>query len=132
MPGMPDHDLLKGATAVISTVTNTALTIPALKLLVSKTPLWRGYSLVDGHYEDEDGVATEKSIKAYSDVRPRIALGLSLFVGLGAAISGRVLVLKRGSPIGEEEDAWSEVVAWSGVVSWVNIYSPCRDSWASY
>ncbi|KAB5580545.1 hypothetical protein GE09DRAFT_1020010 [Coniochaeta sp. 2T2.1] len=115
---MPNQDVLKGAAAVISTVGTAALAIPALKVLLAKTRVLRGYGLVDGHYEDEDGVATEKSIRSYSDVRPRVALGFSLFIGLGAVISARVLVLKRGSPIWEKENAWSIVVAWSGVVSW--------------
>ncbi|OIW35256.1 hypothetical protein CONLIGDRAFT_47777 [Coniochaeta ligniaria NRRL 30616] len=115
---MAEQDLLKGVTAALATTCILLLSLPALKAFVSKARLPRGYGPVEGHYEDEDGVATEESIKAYSDLRPRIAVWLSLLVGLGASISSRVLALRRIPPAEAQGGVWTFIVARSGVVSW--------------
>jgi hypothetical protein len=117
---MTEQDLLKGATAVLATVYIVVLSLPAIKAFLRKIRFPGGYGPVDSHYEDEDGVATEESIKAYSDFRPWIAVWLSLLVGLGASISSRVLALRRRPPVKAQDDAWTIIVTWSGVVSWVS------------
>lgn len=116
---MTDQDLLKGVTAVAATLCILLLSLPGLKAFLSRYWILRGYNAVDGHYEDEDGVATEESIKAYSDLRPRIAVWLSLIIGLGASISSRVLALRRVPPVKAEDNVWTFIVAWSGPVAWV-------------
>lgn len=105
---------------MLATLCILLLSLPGLTALLSKPWLRRGYGAVDGHYEDVDGVATDESIKAYSDLRPRIAVWLSLIVGLGASISSRVLALRRTPPVEAEDDAWTIIVAWSVPLAWVS------------
>lgn len=120
---MTDQDLLKGATALLATVCIVILSLPAFGVLLSSFRHLSGYGAVGGHYEDEDGAATEESIKAYSDLRPRIAVWLSLVIGLGTSISARVLALRSRRLLLPRDDPWAAVVAWSGVVSWASTHS---------
>ena len=110
---MADQHLLKGATAVIATACILLLSLPALKALVGRIGIRRGYKPVDTRYTDEDGEATEESTKVFSDLGPRLAVYLGVLHGLGTSVSSKVLAGRTSLPV------WATIVAWSGVVSWV-------------
>jgi hypothetical protein len=75
----------------------------------------------DSDYEDRDGIATEDSIRAFSDTRARVAVWLGTVTGLGASIAARILVLKDAG----HGDVLSEVSAWTEPACWVGLaYSP--------
>jgi len=90
------------------------LSLPALKALLSRNGTLKGYVPVDSRYEDEDGEATEESIKAYSDLTPRIAVYSGVLLGIGTSVSSRVLAERTSLSL------WTSIVAWSGVISWVS------------
>ena len=75
----------------------------------------------DDNYEDRDGIATEDSIRAFSDTRARVAVWLGTLTGLGASIAARILVLKDAG----HGDVLSEVSAWTEPACWVGLaHSP--------
>ncbi|KAK3310355.1 uncharacterized protein B0T15DRAFT_518279 [Chaetomium strumarium] len=85
----------------------------------------RGYVQLGGEgdgYEDRDGFATEDSIHAYTDTRPRIAAWLGTATGLGACIATRVLALKSSA---EHGDVFSELSAWAELACWVLLGLHC-------
>ena len=65
-------------------------------------------------YEDEDGIATAASIKAYTWTRPVVAAWLSLGAGLGACVVS--WVLDPGGTYGLSSVA--------DIVSWVRVLCP--------
>ncbi|KAK4242325.1 hypothetical protein C8A03DRAFT_11407 [Achaetomium macrosporum] len=87
----------------------------------------RGYVQLGGDgegdgYKDRDGFATEDSIRAYTDTRPRIAAWLGTATGLGACIATRVVVLKDAAGHG---DVFSDLCAWAELVCWVLLGLQC-------
>jgi hypothetical protein len=129
---MIEQEVLKGVTAVLGIVCVGGLTGPALKVALNRARLGRGHGFVDAHYADEDGAATEESIKAHSDFRPRVAVWLSLAVGLGAAISSRVLAWKDTRPADSINELLALAMAWSGVLSWVSPHVCRREESRNY
>lgn len=118
---MNDQDVLTGVAAVLVTLCTVLLSLPTLAVRLNRAKLLSGgYGLVDGRHEDEDGVSTEESVSAYSDLRPRIAAWLSVAVGLGASTCSRILAVESDPPPDSAHDLWTLVVAWCGVVSWVS------------
>jgi hypothetical protein len=118
-PEMSDPDLFHRILGLAGAVVVALLTLPAL-IHVSKTStvLGRGYVQLGGDedvYEDRDGIATEDSIRAFSDTRPRVAAWLGAVLGLGASIAARVLVLKGA----EHTDVLFELTAWAEPACWV-------------
>ncbi|KAK4197758.1 hypothetical protein QBC40DRAFT_267351 [Triangularia verruculosa] len=85
------------------------------------TRAWRERSILGGSgytqindndnedYEDADGVATQDSIRAFSDTRPRIAVGLAIFTGVGALVASNILI----PPALSDLVFWAEVACWS-------------------
>lgn len=120
---MPDFEparfhQLAGVAAAAGTA---LLTAPALCAACGTARLLRrGYAQLgaDGDgYEDRDGVATEHSIRAFSDTRPRIAACLSAVVGLGASIAAPIVAAGAaadGSPVllPSELSSWAEPACW--------------------
>ena len=84
------------------------LTIPAIG------HLWnfrKGYSPInnDGFsYQDRDGIAKEDSIKAFSDTRPRVVVGLAVAAGTAALVASRLPVLG----VAYDPVAWAELAFW--------------------
>ena len=116
---MLDPDLLDQVVSLTAVVLVTLLTIPAL-VYVCRTSarLGRGYVQLSGDediYQDRDGIATEDSIRAFSDTRPKVATWLGAAIGLGASIASRVLVLKGA----EHVNVLSELTAWTEPACWV-------------
>ncbi|KAK4461356.1 hypothetical protein QBC42DRAFT_227415 [Cladorrhinum samala] len=85
------------------------LTIPAIG------HLWnfrKGYSPInnDGFsYQDRDGIAKEDSIKAFSDTRPRVVVGLAVAAGTAALVASRLPVLG----VAYDPVAWAELAFWA-------------------
>ncbi|KAK4180404.1 hypothetical protein QBC36DRAFT_320206 [Triangularia setosa] len=103
------HELMAVGAAVLVAF----LSAPAL------TRAWRERSILGGSgyapinsssddYEDLDGVATEESIRAFSDTRPRIAVALAIFTGIGALVADNVLL----PPVLSDWIFWAEVACW--------------------
>lgn len=102
------HELIGVGAAVLVTVLST----PAVTRSWREKGIWggSGYTPINANdeYQDLDGVATEESIRAFSDTRPRIAVGLAIFAGIGALIGSNVLI----PPTLSDWVFWAEVVCW--------------------
>lgn len=86
----------------------TLLTIPAIGHLWNSR---KGYSPINNggsSYQDRDGIAKEDSIKAFSDTRPRVVVGLAVTVGTGALVALRLPVLG----VAYDPVAWAELAFW--------------------
>jgi hypothetical protein len=94
------------------------LTVPALGHASRIKHLGRGYIQLgdDGdNYQDRDGIATEDSIRAFTDTRPRVAIWLGTVVGLGSSIAARGLAWKHT----DHTNVFPELVAWAEPACWV-------------
>jgi hypothetical protein len=99
---------------------------------ITRLPLGGGYVQLagdDDNYEDRDGIATEHSIRAFSDTRPRVAVWLAALLGLGSSVAAGVLVLKDAAhehaPVLSELAAWAEPACWvrrDGTHSFCHVY----------
>lgn len=120
---MPDSELLQRLVGLITAVVIALLTVPAFyHAHKTTTRLGRGYVRLggdEGGYEDRDGIATEDSIRAFSDTRPRVAVWLGVLIGLGASVAARVVNLK-GNPY---TDVSAELFAWTEPACWVRLAS---------
>lgn len=114
----PDHlhsKLIGGAAALLVAL----LTVPAIAHTwkTFRPPSQRGYAQLAGNnsYEDRDGIATEDSIRAYSDTRPRVAVWLGAVIGLAVSIAAQVLSLRDVEDTTRslaELDFWTEPACW--------------------
>ncbi|KAH6845193.1 hypothetical protein B0I37DRAFT_311932 [Chaetomium sp. MPI-CAGE-AT-0009] len=115
---MLDPDVLDRVVCLTAVVVVALLTIPALvSVCRTSTRFGGGYIQLSGEediYQDRDGIATEDSIRAFSDTRPKVATWLGSFIGMGASIAARIMVL-RGA---EHTSALSELTAWTEPVCW--------------
>lgn len=113
---MLDPDILHKLVGVAATVVVALLTVPAICYA------WRTGKVFGGgfaplsaeSYEDRDGIATEESIRAYSDTRPRVAVWLGAALGLGASIAARIIVLRQAEGVHVLSDLslWAEPACW--------------------
>ncbi|KAL1880523.1 hypothetical protein VTK73DRAFT_5723 [Phialemonium thermophilum] len=94
---MASTDILERAAALIATALVTLLSLPAFKHLPKQCKPRRGYIRLEETYRDVDGTATEESTRAYSDLWPRVALYLSIIVGICSSVASKVLLAKGGS-----------------------------------
>ncbi|KAK4250854.1 hypothetical protein C7999DRAFT_11392 [Corynascus novoguineensis] len=122
---MADSELLQRLVGLIAAVVIALLTVPAFyRAHKTTTRLGRGYVQLggdEGGYEDRDGIATEDSIRAFSDARPRVTVWLGTLIGLGASVAARVVSLK-GNPytdVSAELFAWTEPACWTDTTSFV-------------
>ena len=88
-----------------------ATTIPALKQIPS-----RPKRLYEALYEDDDGVATEEAISAYSDRIPKFILCFSSIIGFLASIVSLVF-----ASLYPEKSLLIE--SWITVLCWVSLNS---------
>ncbi|KAL2269930.1 hypothetical protein VTJ83DRAFT_2114 [Remersonia thermophila] len=109
------HQLIRPAsTALMLVLTGPSLT----RFFKAKTRLGEGYIRLghdESRYEDRDGIATEDSLRAYSDTRPRVALWVAAVVGFGSSVASRVLI-PRSDGLGgvfPEVSAWAEPACWA-------------------
>ncbi|KAK4044567.1 hypothetical protein C8A01DRAFT_12107 [Parachaetomium inaequale] len=115
---MPDPDLSHRILGLSLAAVVALLTLPSLiHACKTSTRLGRGYVQLGGDedvYEDRDGIATEDSIRAFSDTRPRVAAWLGAVIGLGASIAARIVVLKgdKHTEVLPELTAWAEPACW--------------------
>jgi hypothetical protein len=121
---MPDSDLLHQLIGLAAVVTVLALTVPGLFYYVFQTSrLPRGgYIQLGGdedNYEDRDGIATEDSIRAFTDTRPRVAVWLCTVIGLGASTAARIVLLKGSDT--DHTDVLSALSAWTEPACWVRL-----------
>ncbi|KAH6649967.1 hypothetical protein F5144DRAFT_588575 [Chaetomium tenue] len=116
---MLDPDLLDRVVSFTALAVVVLLTIPSLVYVCRTSARFgRGYVQLSGDediYQDRDGIATEDSIRAFSDTRPKIAIWLGTAIGLGASIATRVMVLKGA----EHVNVLSELTALTEPVCWV-------------
>lgn len=70
-------------------------------------------------YQDPDGVATEDSIRAFTDTRARIAFWLGAATGLAASIAVKVVGLKSL----DYTDTLTSLDAWAEPACWVRIFA---------
>lgn len=122
---MADQELLKGVVGVAGTALVVPLSLPALKRGFSQLRLRGGYALVEDLYQDEDGTATEDSIRAYTDLRPRIALWLSISAGLAVSIASKVLSAQNTYPWDDRHYRGLFIISsWVDLASWVGLLAP--------
>lgn len=116
---MLDPDLLDRVVSLTAVVIVALLTIPAFVYVCRTSARFEtGYVQLSGDediYQDHDGIATEDSIRAFSDTRPKVATWLGATIGLGASIAARVVVLKGT----EHVNVLSELTAWTEPACWV-------------
>ncbi len=129
----PGSDLMRRLIGLAAVIVVALFTVPALAYACKIRHSGGGYvqlSGVDGEgtvegeaeveedrYEDPDGVATQDSIRAFTDTRPRVALWLGTLVGLGSSIAARVVAVKGVNTL----HVLSEVVAWTEPACWVSL-----------
>lgn len=118
---MTRQDDLKAAAAAAGEALLVALlSIPAVVHFFARARLFRarGYTTVSGFYEDQDGEATEKSTREYSDLLPRVGSWLSSALGLAASAVAGVFYQRGGSSSGllGFMSRWAHVVAWVSTV----------------
>ncbi|KAK4154036.1 hypothetical protein C8A00DRAFT_14832 [Chaetomidium leptoderma] len=121
---MPDPDLLHRLVGLAAAAVVALLTVPALVYAYKTSRRFGdGYVQLGGdgdgdNYEDGDGIATEDSIRAYSDTRARVAVWISTVVGLGVSVAARIVVLKG---TGHTDNVFSELAAWTEPACWVRL-----------
>ncbi|KAK3996469.1 hypothetical protein QBC44DRAFT_148824 [Cladorrhinum sp. PSN332] len=103
------------------------LTIPALghraRFRTGYSPLANG----DGtSYEDRDGIAKEESIKAFSDTRPRVVVGLAIAVATVTLVVSRLPVLD----IAYNHVAWAELACWA-LLSFQYVCLPAKHQYSA-
>ena len=120
--GILDPDLLDRVVGFTAVAVVALLTIPALVYAFrTSSRFGRGYVQLSGDediYQDRDGIATEDSIRAFSDTRPKVATWLGTTIGLGASIATRVMVLKGA----EHVNILSGLTALTEPVCWVRLW----------
>lgn len=118
-----DHDIFHRVIGLLAAAIVALLSVPGLvHVWKASTRSRGGYVQLGGHqdnYEDRDGIATEESIRAFSDTRARVAVCLGTATGLGASIAARIVVLKDAG----HSDVLSEVSAWTEPACWVRLAS---------
>ncbi|KAK4188360.1 hypothetical protein QBC35DRAFT_382688 [Podospora australis] len=108
---MLDPDLLHKLTGVGAAAMVALLTTPSLShAWKSKTLFGRyGYAAINKNsYEDADGVATEDSIREFSDTRPRVCTAVAVVVGTGVHVATKVLF----TPHVSDWESWTELACW--------------------
>ncbi|RMZ88221.1 hypothetical protein DV736_g4561, partial [Chaetothyriales sp. CBS 134916] len=100
------------ALAVITLLCHPALIITFKRALGKKTSLFQ-YS---DRYEDEDGVATEESQAAYSDLTQRVILVLLSAVGCLAAWVLAVIVTVNGATTTVLAGQWLQFAVWPPIL----------------
>lgn len=111
---MLDPDVWHKVVGVAAAVVVALLTLPAL------IRVWRTSEVCGGgytqlgrdSYEDRDGIATEESIRAFSDTRPRVAVWLGAALGLGASVATRVIVWEYAKDVFSDWSSWAEPACW--------------------
>jgi hypothetical protein len=118
---MIDPDLLHRIVGLLAAAIVALLSVPGLVYVWKTSTRSRGGYIQlggdDGNYEDRDGIATEDSIRAFSDTRARVAVWLGTVTGLGASIAARIVSLKDAG----HGDVFSEVSAWAESACWVRL-----------
>jgi len=124
-----DHDLLQGIVGLAACCLTLFFSLPAVRALVPRRRLlprsattYTPLDVSDGLYEDRDGIATADSIKAYSVIRPQIAVGLFAAAGLGASVASRVLTWNQTLGRQGDRDSISTLLnltLWSDIFCWV-------------
>ena len=113
-------ELIDGIVGVATICLVSLFSLPGLKHGLARTRLLAGYEPVAELYEDKDGYSTEESVKKYSIRRPRIVVWLVSLLGLGTAITLKVLTLtSEGRPSATEAPLLFAISSWSDLVSWV-------------
>lgn len=117
---MPDPDFLQLLVGLVAMVAVAVFTVPAV-IYASKasTRTGRGFARVGGDdsYEDCDGIATEDSIRAFSDARPRIAVWIGAFIGLGSSVGTRIVRPEAN----EHSNMLVELLSWAEPACWVRL-----------
>jgi len=113
-----DSELSYDIIGVLTTSMVAFLSGPAMKYAwQSQRRRLEGYTEVDEDgnlYKDDDGIATEDSIRAYSDTRPRAAVLLGVTLGLGTSVAASIvrLVENGSSNIVSWVADWAETLCW--------------------
>ncbi|KAK4128244.1 P-loop containing nucleoside triphosphate hydrolase protein [Parathielavia appendiculata] len=122
---MPDFDFLNQLVGLTAVATVALLTVPTLVHSWKTSRHFRGgyiqFGGDEGTYEDRDGIATEDSIRAYTDTRPRVTAWLCTIIGLGASIAARISLLKGA----HDTNVINELVAWTEPACWVFLCLQC-------
>lgn len=128
----PGSDLMRRLIGLAAVVVVALFTVPALAVACRTRRSGGGYVQLgeseaggepdEDRYEDRDGIATQDSIRAFTDTRPRVALWLGTLVGLGSSIAARVVALKGTDAL----PVLSEVVAWTETACWVSLATLMR------
>jgi hypothetical protein len=123
---MVTHEGLSLAAGVVGVALVAATTIPAFKQLAAA--ISHPKRLYETLYEDDDGVATEESMSAYSDRVPRSILCFSSIVGFLASVASSVLasLYPEKSPLVEP---WINVLCWVSLDFLTFLCSVAPDCW---
>ncbi len=88
------------------------------------------HEVVPDLFESVDGKATEESVAAFSDRKPRVSAAISLCLGLAASITAAILATLAASPLPAPAylpwvlvfDRWADVPAWTLIaIQWASI-----------
>lgn len=116
---VPHAHLVTGAAALALVAVDS---IPASKSIVDRIlrkVQYEEHSLAKTAYRDEDGEASEESLRAFSDKWQRAAIVLFSVSGLGIALALAVLAtLHHYSDVDDEVANWLQFSSWvSGNIS---------------
>jgi hypothetical protein len=105
--------LLVAAVGLGLVVVTTAPSVAtSVRRLVSPAKASAGYSALNADlYEDEDGIATDESMRAFSDRLPRYAIAVLSPAGFAAALAAAILTTQQG-PHAREIPDWLQVGVW--------------------
>lgn len=116
----PDPGTVQTASRVagsVGLILTALLTTPALRSIASRFILGRrqqtGYQPVQEGYEDEDGVATPESVKAFSDKPQRIVIAFLSATGFLVSLALAVVTVHR-SINAQLVEYWLRVGTWVG------------------
>lgn len=93
---MTDSTNVSLALAIVCLILVTLLTLPSLWQCILRLQKSKDqYESLSGHYEDEDGIATDESESAYSDFIQRLIILLVSAVGSLDALALAVLTTRQ-------------------------------------
>lgn len=124
---MADSGLLDTIVAALGIAIIAFLAGPGVLNVFSKSAMSGASAPEDPgkFYEDQDGEATEKSVRDYSDIIPRIAVWVSATAGFGAAIALGVVCGNAGFSAAKPHGL-SVFNAWADTIAWVRILGSSR------
>ncbi|KAH8883932.1 P-loop containing nucleoside triphosphate hydrolase protein [Thozetella sp. PMI_491] len=123
---MVERELVNEIVGIAAVALIGLLSLPGLKYTATKTRFFSSQAPVAELYEDQDGISTEASVKAYSDTRPRIATWIVVVIGLGVTAADKAFILSVQDPSEPPRSpVLSAIESWTNLAAWVLLCLQC-------